>query len=80
MNFLHFKDGYRKGGRRRKMRGKGGISLLASVTPMFICRLLHHVLSRHSSPLYREVQLDFTRDMEVFYMLFERCHSTVVLV
>ena len=26
------------------------------------------------SKLYREVQLDFTPEMEVFFMLYERCH------
>ena len=25
--------------------------------------------------IYRDVQLDFTTDMEVFYILFERCHT-----
>ena len=25
--------------------------------------------------VYREVQLDFTPEMEIFYMLFDRCHT-----
>ena len=24
---------------------------------------------------YREVQLDFTQEMGIFYMLYERCHT-----
>ena len=28
-----------------------------------------------SREMYREIQLDFTPQIEVFYMLFERCHT-----
>ena len=30
--------------------------------------------------VYREVQLDFTPEMEIFYMLFDRCHTKSTLI
>ena len=30
--------------------------------------------------MYREVQLDFTPEIEEFYMLFERCYKVAVLI
>ena len=32
-----------------------------------------------SATLYREAQLNFTPEIEVFFMLFERCHTTMLV-
>ena len=35
------------------------------------------VPNEYTSGVYREVQLDFTPEMEVVNMLFERCHTKI---
>ena len=47
----------------------------ANLRTLQSCRMDGVCQDGHAATFYREVQGDFTPEMEIFNMLFERCHT-----